>query len=72
VPSALLTLTVVSLLVLRRVERRSNRLTQRGIHEIGADMGVDRGRGVTAVPDLFLDEPAIGTVLGQMGDEGYL
>jgi hypothetical protein len=47
----------------RRLERRAECLAQGGVHEVAADVGVDRGRGVTAMPDLFLDylESAAGT-----------
>src|SRR6266536_1936767 len=49
-----------------RVEGWGQRLAQRRIHEVAADMRVDRRGGVTAVPDLLLDEPPVDPVLGQM------
>src|SRR5262249_57638284 len=61
-PSPLLTVAA------RRVEGRADRLAERGVHEIGADVGVDRRRSVAAMPHLLLDEPAVRAVLGQVGD----
>src|SRR5260221_12468071 len=63
-PSALLTVAA------RRVEGRADRLAQCGVHEVGADVGVDGRRGVAAVPYLLLDEPAVRAVLSQRGDIG--
>src|SRR5450759_2831298 len=54
----------------RRIERRAECLAQRGVYEVTADVGVDRGRGVTAMPDLLLQEPTVDPVLGQVGHVG--
>ena len=50
------------------VERRGQRLAQRRVHEVVADMGVDRGRAVGLVAHLALEEPAVKSVLGEMAD----
>ena len=40
------------------------------VHEVVADVGVDRGRTVPFVAHLLLNEAAADAVLGQVGDVG--
>ena len=48
------------------VKGRGQRLAQCGVHEVAADMGIDRGRGIAAMPHCLLDEPPVHPVFGQV------
>src|SRR5207244_13546801 len=50
------------------LQRGSQGLAQRGVHEVVADVGVDRRGAIGLVTDIDLDEPAVNAIFGQMTD----
>jgi hypothetical protein len=54
------------------VERWTQGLTQRGVHEIARHVGVDGRGSIAAMPNGLLNKPPINPVLGQVRHAGYL
>jgi hypothetical protein len=53
-------------------EGRSQRLVQRGIHEVAAHMRIHSRRTIRLVTHIDLDEAAVNAIFGEVTDEGYL